>query len=1082
MKNRILFCLLLSITNICLWAQPNAEFSVDINEGCFPLTVVFTDASQGNNLTYVWDFNDGNTSEQQNPTHTFIESGTYDVCLTIEDDNGEMSTNCLVPTVTVYPFSISDVVITEPSCNGESNGSICINEIQCGEAPYTYEWNSGDVTACPANLPTGSYTVTITDANNLTAVEFYTLDEPSPIQISNISIVDVSCNGGADAAIGITVEGGTAPYAFEWSNGMTSEDIVGVDAGSYDVTVTDANGCEFTSSNIFVNEPLGMELSASVVSATCGNADGSIDITVNGGTLPYLFNWNNGLLSVEDPTGLAAGFYTVVVTDANNCTTELVSDVSGLGGPIVELVNVTPVSCNGAFDGSIDIDVSGGTGPYTFLWSNGETGEDIQNLMAGTYFVTVNDALNCSTVLSAEVTEPSQILVNVQPTNADCNGTNGSLSVVASGGIAPYIYLWSNNDMTQVLSDLQPGEYTVTVTDAFGCTAAGSGIVESGSLNLDAIATEVTCGEMDGTIDLTVLDGVAPYSYIWNDATASTTEDLSGLDQGLYSVTVVDDNGCEGILDVPVTGGVPISISITGPAAVCEGEDILLCGPTSVGATYLWTGPNGYVNTTDCISFPNADVTVSGCYTLVITDVNGCTGEATLCVDVVSAADIIANISSDVSICAGESVQLSAELGGPVSDYTFEWTPTVTLDDPNSLEPIATPNVTTAYSLTVLNNASGCQVMESIIVNVIPDCVWPGDTDTNQVVNNFDLLNIGLAYDSVGPARAGANLMWQGQPAVDWMQTIPSGPNYKHIDCDGNGVINANDTIAITGNWGETHGFTGDSPDQFSNNDPTDGGDSQFFSDAPFYVQADTLIEGANMAFPIILGEEANAAEDIYGIAFSLTYDTTYIKESGVSVGFGPSWLGLNNDDMISIQRNYPEDGRIDIGMTRIDGMNITDFGQLAQLFITVEDDILFAPGDDPQFFTGGATDGGGEEEGFFTGTAIFDIINVKAVNAFGEEITIIPTETTVPVQTTTSTNNILPAGSIQIYPNPAKDRIQVNTKNMNLENIRLFDLSGKLVRSATESTLNVGSVHSGLYLLKVQTSEGIYVEKVMIE
>ena len=222
------------------------------------------------------------------------------------------------------------------------------------------------------------------------------------------------------------------------------------------------------------------------------------------------------------------------------------------------------------------------------------------------------------------------------------------------------------------------------------------------------------------------------------------------------------------------------------------------------------------------------------------------------------------------------------------------------------------------------------------------------------------------------------------------------------------------------------------------------------------------------MSLPIILREKESAAEEVYGIAYSLTYDTAYIEEGSVSIGFGNSWLGVNNNNMITVQRNFPSEGRIDIAMTRIDGNNITDYGQLAQLFITVEDDILFAP-----------DNGNGLE--FRVENAIFNITNVLVINNLGEEIPVIPTETSAPVGTTTSTPNITFAEVIQVFPNPAKDRIWVTTKNTTLQNIRLYNLNGELIRWTTEPSLDVQQVPTGLYLLKVQTEAGVHVEKVLI-
>ncbi len=207
-------------------------------------------------------------------------------------------------------------------------------------------------------------------------------------------------------------------------------------------------------------------------------------------------------------------------------------------------------------------------------------------------------------------------------------------------------------------------------------------------------------------------------------------------------------------------------------------------------------------------------------------------------------------------------------------------------------------------------------------------------------MNNFDLLAIGLSYDSIGPIRPNANIGWFGQPGPAWMQnTLGTEIDLEHVDTDGNGMINADDTMAIVANWGDEHMFT------------DEGGDYQFTNDeiyseinadnAPFYVSVDTFIEGATVGLPIILGDVGVPINDLYGIAFSVEYDSAIVDASSAFIVFDMSWLGLNNDDMITLQKDFHSPGRIDVALTKIDGQASTGFGELARLYITVEDDIF---------------------------------------------------------------------------------------------------------------------------------------------
>ena len=226
---------------------------------------------------------------------------------------------------------------------------------------------------------------------------------------------DASCFGGNDGSIDLTVSGGTAPYTYTWSNGATTEDVSGLSAGSYTVTVTDVNACSVTVSNIIVGEPSQLTANCSPTDVSCnGGSDGAVDLTAAGGTPPYTYAWNNGS-TMQDISGLAAGSYSVVVTDANGCTATCSATVNE-PTPVAIQINPSNVSCNGGNDGAINITVSGGTPAYSYLWNNGATTEDLMNLSAGTYSVQVTDANGCTaTTSSITINEPSALTANCSP-------------------------------------------------------------------------------------------------------------------------------------------------------------------------------------------------------------------------------------------------------------------------------------------------------------------------------------------------------------------------------------------------------------------------------------------------------------------------------------------------------------------------------------------------------------------------------------------------------------------------------------------------------------------------------------------
>jgi hypothetical protein len=257
-------------------------------------------------------------------------------------------------------------VKTDVSCHGGNNGSITLT-VNGGTGSYSYNWGNGITTPNRTNLAASTYIVTVTDANNCTGTHSSTITQPAAL-IANIAKTDVTCHGQSNGSIILTVNGGTTPYTFAWSNGANSQNINSVPANTYTATITDANACTAIASAV-VNQPAALSASAAVTNVTChGGQDGSINLTVNGGTGSYSYLWNNGS-TTEDISSVQAGNYSVSVTDANGCV--FVSTAS-IGQPDPLMINntVTNIACAGYSNGSISANVSGGTSPYTFVWNN----------------------------------------------------------------------------------------------------------------------------------------------------------------------------------------------------------------------------------------------------------------------------------------------------------------------------------------------------------------------------------------------------------------------------------------------------------------------------------------------------------------------------------------------------------------------------------------------------------------------------------------------------------------------------------------------------------------------------------------
>src|SRR5690606_29319420 len=467
------------------------------------------------------------------------------------------------------------------------NGTITLT-IEGGTPNYTISWTGPDGFTSSdkdlTDLAPGTYNVTVTDANGCEA----TTSVEVGVEDVTITVTPVIVNTTCIATIGsidITVAGGTEPYDFAWTGPdgftATTEDIADLAAGDYTVVVTDANGCETEQTFTVGTEDVTITLTGVAVDAVCTASNGAITLTIEGGTPDYTISWTgpNGFTSSDkDLTDLAPGTYNVTVTDANGCeaTTSVevgVDDVTITVTPVI--VNTTCI----AAIGSIDITVAGGTEPYTYLWSNGATTEDIADLAAGDYTVVVTDANGCETEQTFTVgTEDVTITLTGVALDAVCTASNGTITLTIEGGTPNYTISWTGpNGFTSSdkdLTDLAPGTYNVTVTDANGCEATTS--VEVGvddvTITVTPVIVNTTCIAAIGSIDIRVAGGTEPYTYLWSNG--ATTEDIADLAASDYTVTVTDANGCETEQTVTVgTDDVTITVTPVIVDAVCTASN-----------------------------------------------------------------------------------------------------------------------------------------------------------------------------------------------------------------------------------------------------------------------------------------------------------------------------------------------------------------------------------------------------------------------------------------------------------------------------------------------------------------------------
>ena len=621
--------------------------------------ILITPADGTAPYTYEWD---NVLSTSNNPTG--LDEGNYFV--TVTDANGCTTTTS--GTVTEPDIISASFVITNVSCIGDSDGEIDLS-VSGGTvvADYTYLWNvGGEITQDITGQAIGIYTVDITDDNGCSISSSATISNPTPISATFSSTLP-ECYGDSTGVINISVVGGSLPYTFEWSNDSTTEDLTNVAAGIYDVTITDANGCELIESSLLQN-PQQISLLLQPTNASCsGNIDAGIDLTVINGTWPYTYNWSN-LALTEDLTGLNTGTYFVTVTDFNGCQKTGTTSVSS-PQPISQILNVTSPSCNGNADGAINLIVYGGTPSYSYEWSNLEITQNISNLVAGHYIVTITDNNGCESIDSIDISDPELLSVTLVKSDISCFGeVDGTASLTVSGGTTPYAFAWTGGQATQNVSGLAEGTHYVTITDANLCELIDSAVIaEPTILDLTATISDVSCfGFNDGNIDITTLGGISPYTYAWSNS--ESTEDNAGLVSDSYSITITDANLCtlDSIFTVNQPSELDANFAILN--VTCNGNADGAINMTISGGTTAYNIDWETLETTEDISGLIADT-----YTVDISDVNGCT--LTDSVTITEPNILAVTVSTTDIICFGEiDGTASLSVTGGTTPYTYAWT------------------------------------------------------------------------------------------------------------------------------------------------------------------------------------------------------------------------------------------------------------------------------------------------------------------------------------------------------------------------------------------------------------------------
>lgn len=682
------------------------------------------------NYTYSW------TSGETAPDLTSLQEGSYS--LTVTDAKGCTNTQPVViaePAVLSANSSTSDI-----TCNGLTDGTATALP-SGGTAGYTYVWQPGAQTSSTImNLSAGTYTVSVTDSKGCSAIAFATVVEPSALSVGFVSQTNVSCFGGNNGAVTANPSGGTPNYTYSWlPGGATTSTRSNLTSGTYSVTVTDSKGCT-AKNTVTITQPTQLTLSTSKTDETCSYSnDGTAIAFAAGGTSGYTYLWQPGALTSVSISALSNGTYSVTTTDSKGCTATATAIVNQPATLTVSFSGQTNVSCFAGSNGAVTANPSGGTAGYTYSWlPGGATTASVSNLIAGTYTVNVTDSKGCIVSNSVSITQPTLLSVNTSPTDETCDySDNGSITSSVTGGTSAYTYLWKPGlQVSSSISGLTAGTYSLTVTDSKGCTTNSVAVVDEPTalaINFTGQINVSCFGGNDGAVSTSISGGTANYNYSWSPG-AATTNAITNVTAGTYSLTITDANSCVVKNSVSITQPVAaLAVSLSATDVTCYGEADGAVSSSVTGGTAAYS----YSWMPGSLTGQNISNLIAGTYSVTVTDGNGCT--ETNSIDVTQPSDMVLTTSSVNSDCGQPNGQTSVSVSGGSSPYFYLWSPS------GGSNATATGLLAGTYSVTVTDNA-GCTSFkqENVSENTAPIISIVSTTNVSCNGGNDGAATLGL--------------------------------------------------------------------------------------------------------------------------------------------------------------------------------------------------------------------------------------------------------------------------------------------------------------------------------------------------
>jgi gliding motility-associated-like protein len=688
-----------TVRSVNCFGENNGRAGIYISGGTMP-------------FSYKWSDPLGQTTK----IATSLTAGLYTV--TVTDFHGcSIVNNSVVPTPTDLLVTVSN--LTGEKCAGVCEGTATVSATG-GTPQYNISWSNPNVppgTFAANSLCAGMYVITVTDSKGCSKTIQAAIPGITPINVQ-LTGKAPTCAGLLNGSVNSTVGGGVLPLTYKWSNGATTQNIQSLTCGMYFLTVTDANSCTKVDTVDLICPQTINIINSSAEPVKCfGGSDGTASVLALGGSGNLTYLWSDPLQQITaQATGLTAGTYTLTITDGNGCTnssTVVVPQANALTANF----QATNISCFGGSNGKLLVQPNGGTGPYTYLWSNTATTNMIENLVAGNYSVTISDVNGCTLVsLSPQITQPSTDLqLTVNQTKKSCFGqNNGSATAIATGSNgAPFTFVWDNGQTGPNASMLTVGMHTVTASDVQGCTNSKTiQIGELDSILINAAPVLPTCfGVNNGILAVNLVSGgigngiLSNYKYTWSVPNAPNSAVLNGLAGNQnYFLTVSDQQGCSGQFQFYLVQPPQITANSNSTDVTCSGLSdgtAQISGIKNAKGTVSFKWSTGA--TTDTVGGLAA-----GIYSAVITDSLGC--KTNIQVEVKTPDSLSVAFEVTQLLCTNErNAAVQATVSGGVPDYTYQWNNGGTSANLSSLPP-------GVFALTA-KDKNGCIIMDSVKIN-----------------------------------------------------------------------------------------------------------------------------------------------------------------------------------------------------------------------------------------------------------------------------------------------------------------------------------------------------------------------------